>query len=70
MKPTVGKLEKDLKIKLKRLEVWHNQANSDLMKKHDKGRCGGVPLFINTKTDKFICGATTYEKLKSWALGK
>jgi hypothetical protein len=36
----------------------------------DAGFCGAVPLFVNTKTNKKICGATTYEKFKEWALGK
>ena len=35
------------------------------------GDCGSmlcaVPFFINKKTEKFICGATTKDKLKAWA---
>jgi len=67
MAPLVEKLEKDLKIEITKLEVWHNQENATILKKHDKDMCGGVPFFINTKTNKFICGAATYEQLKKWA---
>ncbi len=33
-------------------------------------RCNGVPFFYNKRSKRFICGATTYENLKSWALGQ
>jgi thiol-disulfide isomerase/thioredoxin len=70
MHPLVEKLEKELKIKVNRLEVWHNEKNAILLEKYDQGKCGGVPFFINTKTKKFICGATSYDKLKEWAQGE
>jgi thiol-disulfide isomerase/thioredoxin len=70
MEPLVKKLEEELGVKVKRIEVWHNAANAKLMEQFDKGFCGGVPFFFNKKTGKWICGATTYEKLKEWALGK
>ena len=31
------------------------------------GRCNGVPFFYNKKTKQFICGATSYDNLKTWA---
>jgi len=67
MDPVVKKLEEELQIELKKLEVWHNQGNAAILQQHDKGRCGGVPFFVNTKTDKIICGEATYENLKKWA---
>lgn len=70
MKPIVEKLEKELNIEIEKIEVWHNEANSKKLEELDKGRCGGVPFFINTKTDEVICGAADYERLKNWALGK
>lgn len=70
MKPLVAKLEKELKVKVDKLEVWHNAKNAQMMQQYDKGRCGGVPFFFNKKTGKFICGSVPYEKLKSWARGK
>eukprot|EP00962_Isochrysis_galbana_P019181 scaffold5586_cov124-Isochrysis_galbana.AAC.5 len=32
-------------------------------------RCNGVPFFYNKKTKQFICGATSYDNLKTWATG-
>ena len=29
-----------------------------------------MPFFYNKRSKQFICGATTYENLKTWALGK
>ena len=70
MDPLVDQLQKEEKVKVERLEVWHNEANAKKMQEQDKGRCGGVPFFYNTTNDKFICGSVPYEKLKVWALGK
>ncbi len=70
MKPLVERLEKELNIKIEKLEVWHNSKNADLLKQYDKGYCGGVPFFFNKKTGKWICGAASFEDLKKWALGK
>ena len=65
MRPVVEKLEKEENIKFSRFEVWHNPENARKLEEHDKGRCGGVPFFINTDTDRFICGEASYEELKN-----
>jgi len=75
MYPIVEKVEKDLGIKITRLEVWHNSDNAKFMKEADRDAegsefCGGIPFFYNEKTGKKICGNTKYEKLKAWAEGK
>ena len=70
MPPLIEKLEKELKVRIKKIEVWHNEANAKMMNQYDRGFCGGVPFFFNTKTGKWICGATSYDNLKKWALGK
>ena len=70
MAPVVEKLEKEHNVKVTRYEVWHDANNAQLMQKYDQERCGGVPFFINTKTDDWICGAVPYERLAEWALGK
>ena len=70
MAPLVERLEQELKVKVDRIEVWHNEENAKIWKEMDKGFCGGVPFFINTKTGQKICGAVSYEQLKKWALGK
>lgn len=69
MEPLIERLEKELKVKVEKLEVWHNAANAKKLQEFDKERCGGVPFFYNDKTGKFICGSTTYDKLKEWAKG-
>ena len=70
MDPLDEKLEKELNMKIKRIEVWHNAKNAQLMEKYDRGFCGGVPFYFNEKTGQWICGSVPYEKLKAWALGK
>ena len=70
MDPLVERLEKELKVKVERLEVWHNAKNAKLLEEIDKGECGRIPFFFNKKTGKKICGAATYEELKAWAQGK
>jgi thiol-disulfide isomerase/thioredoxin len=70
MAPLIEKLEKEEKVKIKKIEVWHNEANARLMQQIDRNFCGGVPFFFNIKTGKWICGSISYDKLKDWALGK
>ncbi len=70
MNPFVQQLEKELGVKLEKKECWHNAANQAQFMKDAEGKCSGVPFYLNRKTGKFICGATSYEKLKAWALGK
>lgn len=68
--PLVERLEKELEVKVEKYEVWHNEANEKIMMQYDKGYCGGVPFFYNTKSNLWLCGEVGYEILKDWALGK
>ncbi|OGP65172.1 MAG: hypothetical protein A2169_09280 [Deltaproteobacteria bacterium RBG_13_47_9] len=68
MNPLVERLEDEEGLKIEQLEVWHNEANAKRMKEYDKGFCGGVPFFFNTKTGKWICGSADYDRFKNWAL--
>ncbi len=70
MEPLVKRLEGELGVKVERLEVWHDEANADLMQEYDKSFCGGVPFFYNTANKKWVCGECSYEQLKAWAQGK
>jgi|TARA_B100001964_G_C14090447_1_gene534539 thiol-disulfide isomerase/thioredoxin len=75
MEPIIEKVQKELGVKIARLEVWHNSENAKLLQKYDKDAegnefCGGIPFFYNEKTGKKICGNTSFEKLKAWAQGK
>ncbi len=69
MDPLVEKVEKELKVKVEKIEVWHNAKNAALLEKVDTEGCGGVPFFYNEKTKKSICGAVDYAMLKKWASG-
>ncbi len=62
------RLEKELGVKLERLEVWHNQKNAAKMQQVDTN-CGGVPFYLNETTGESLCGAVNYETLKRWAQG-
>jgi len=73
--PMIERLEKEEKVKITRIEVWHNAQNAKLMQSYDKDEkgnifCGGVPFLVNEKTGKKLCGVPSYDKLKAWALGK
>lgn len=73
MHPVVDKLEKDTRVTINRLEVWHDEKNADMMRsKKDiiTPKCGGqlrVPTFLNTHTNDVMCGEVEYEKLEEWA---
>lgn len=67
MMPLIEQLEKETGLKLEKYEVWHNEENARLMDEYDKNLCGGVPFFYNTANQEWICGETSYEKLKQWA---
>lgn len=69
MEPFVEKLQNEEHVTLDKFETWHNEENARKLAEYDKNFCGGVPFFYNTKTNQWICGATSYEKLKEWALG-
>jgi len=68
MEPLVERLENEERMKVAKIEVWHNEANAKLMREYDKNYCGGVPFFFNKRTGKWICGESDYERLKKWAL--
>ena len=70
MEPLVERMEDELGIQITKLEVWHNADNMKKLEELDKGFCGGVPFFINTLTNDYICGAADYERLKQWAQAK
>ena len=67
MKPLIDQLRKETGAAIEELEVWHNEENAKKLDGYDKGKCGGVPFFINTNTGATICGEISYEELKSWA---
>ncbi len=70
MEPLIERIEEETGLKFEKVEVWHNEENAKIWKEMDAGFCGAVPLFVNTKTNKKICGAADYKTFKAWAEGK
>jgi len=69
MELLIDKLEKE-GVTIEKLEVWNNEENMKKLEDMDKEPCGGVPFFINTKTNKTICGEGTIDEIRSWAKGE
>ena len=73
MLPLADKLEKEEKVKIEKLEVWHNEKNAKKMRKFEnmvRKACDGefgVPAFIDEKGKKAFCGESSYSGLKKWA---
>jgi len=73
MMPLIERLEKEERIKLETLEVWHDEKNADRMRSLRDviaPKCGGqlrTPTFIDTDTNDIICGEVEYDTLKAWA---
>ena len=70
MDPIIQRVEKEAKMKIIRLETWHNSTNAKLLEKYDNGFCGGVPFFYNENTGEKICGEAPFDKLLKWAKKK
>lgn len=77
MRPVVDKLEKELKIKIKRLEVWYNEKNADIMRKYSKiiaeasdDGTLGVPAFVDVKNNECLIGEQDEKDLKKWLTEK
>lgn len=74
MAPIVEQMEKETGLKVEKFETWHDEGNAKKLHEADheynNGGCKGVPFFVNTESRKTICGATSLEQLKEWAMGK
>lgn len=68
MHKLISQLEDELHVSVKKYEIWHNEENMHISESYANGLCMGVPFFFNTKTKKWICGSTSYEELKKWAM--
>lgn len=69
------RLEKKLKTRILKYEVWNDPGAYKLMQFLDKNpagrsQCGGLPFFYNRRTGCVVCGATTEANLEDWATGK
>lgn len=70
MEALLDKLKFETGCEVERIEVWGNEENTKMMEDIDKGSCGGVPFFANTKTGKNLCGEVTFKEIKNWAEDK
>ena len=70
MEPLKEQLKEELGVNIRCFEVWYDSKNLELMQRLDRGRCGGVPFFYNKRSRRYICGATTYNNLRAWALSE
>ena len=68
MDSLVERLEQEAGVKFEKYEVWHNDENAQKMAQYNKGLCGGVPFFLNTETNSYICGEAPYDDFKKIAL--
>lgn len=69
MEPVVQRLEKDLRIKVRKINISKRQ---DFVKLYDcvgGNECGTVPFFYNRRTAQAVCGPTPYQNLKKLATG-
>jgi thiol-disulfide isomerase/thioredoxin len=70
MKPVIEEVEKELGVSFEKIEVWNNEANAQKLESVDRGRCGGVPFFLNDESNEFICGAASKEDMMKLAKGE
>ena len=76
MMPIVEELEKELKIKVEKLEVWYNDKNAEKMRDYadiiTKAGNGdlGVPAFVDVKNKEALCGEMPKAELKKWLMQK
>lgn len=67
MNKLLDRLEEEEGIEVKCLEVWHDSSNQSLMMKYAEERCIGVPFLFNSDTGDYICGESSYKRVKEWA---
>ena len=70
MEDDIEKVQEEEDVEIEQLEVWNDRENARKQKEFDDGKCGGVPFFYNTESEEWICGETSFEKLKAWANGQ
>ena len=58
MEPVVKRLEEDLGITVRKINISRRQEFASLFDTCGGNECGNVPFFYNRKTAQAICGAT------------
>jgi len=71
VEPEINCLEIALGKRIHRVEVFENPLGEKLYEESNGPRsCGGVPFFLNKKTESTVCGARNCSILKEWALSQ
>lgn len=70
MEQIVRDVEKDLNIKVRRIDVSKKPSFVQLYECVGGNECGVLPFYYNRRTAQAICGATYYENLMLLAMGK
>jgi hypothetical protein len=65
----VEKLEKEIGVKIEKIEIWNNPRNKLMYHKINQENIDRVPFFYNQKTRKALSGVSSFDKLKKWAVG-
>lgn len=65
MNPIIDQLELESGMQIDRLEVWHDEQNSDIFHRIDTTRSFSTPFFINLKTGRWACGVISHDTLRS-----
>lgn len=58
MEPVVKRLEEDLGIKVRKINISRRQEYGQLFEVCGGNECGNLPFFYNRRTAQAICGAT------------
>lgn len=68
MEPLIKQLEKEIGVKIDKLEAMRNEKNRQLLERY--AGISMVPFFYNEITGEKISGESDYDSLKKWAQGK
>lgn len=69
MEPVVKRLEEDLQIKVRRINVSRRPDLVSLWEAVGGAETGNLPFYYNRRTAQAISGATPYQNLKKLAMG-
>ena len=69
MEPVLKRLERELKTKVRRLNIYRKRDLYTVLEQIGHDECGQLPFYYNRRTGQAICGPTTYMNLKRWGMG-
>lgn len=69
MEPLVKRLERDIGVRVKRLDVTKNIDYYHVLEHIGHIECGMFPFYYNRRTSRAICGGSEYVNFREWATG-